>query len=228
MKPKFERKPPTNWKKIGVVVIGVLFIVLMVVSTLGTGWLSSFASVKAGNTVALDFTVRDIMGRPVVTTSQQVFNDATANGWFMYFTKPIQITANSTANDVFIRMPCFEPGKGWVTEFALFAPEYNLISGAVIGMKKGQTTALTLPMYSQLRMVQNISDVGKMGVNASLINVGDQVRMAVASTPVGTQNVTAPETYAVRTATVVQKSNETIELYSGYSTIEIGILDLKG
>ena len=48
----------------------VLFVGLMIVSGMGTGWITIFTSVKPGDTVVIDYTLYDAAGKPIVTTEQ--------------------------------------------------------------------------------------------------------------------------------------------------------------
>ena len=65
-----------------VLVVGacVLFVVLMVLSGMGSGWLTMFTVIKPGDTVVLDYTMYDINGNPLLTSSQQTYTKAAEKG----------------------------------------------------------------------------------------------------------------------------------------------------
>ena len=52
-------KSKKAWIKVLAIIAGVFFVVLMVVSAMGSSWISSLATVKPGDVVVLDYTLRD-------------------------------------------------------------------------------------------------------------------------------------------------------------------------
>ena len=56
--------------KILIVGVCLLFVGLMVLSGMGSSWLTIFTSVKAGDTVVIDYTLFDAGGKPIVTTDK--------------------------------------------------------------------------------------------------------------------------------------------------------------
>ena len=65
-----------------VLVVGacVLFVVLMILSGMRSHWLTIFTVIKPGDTVVVDYTMYDINGNPVLTSSQQTYTKAAAKG----------------------------------------------------------------------------------------------------------------------------------------------------
>ena len=55
-----------------VLVVGacVLFVVLMILSGMGSHWLTMFTVVKPGDTVVVDYTFYDATGTPILTSNQ--------------------------------------------------------------------------------------------------------------------------------------------------------------
>ena len=51
-----------------VIVVGacILFVALMILSGMGSGWLTMFTTVKPGDSVVVDYTLNDIYGNPVL------------------------------------------------------------------------------------------------------------------------------------------------------------------
>ena len=68
------------WIKALAIIAGVLFVVLMVVSAMGSSWISSLATIKPGDVVVLDYTLRDAQGTPILTSNQQLYTQLTNQG----------------------------------------------------------------------------------------------------------------------------------------------------
>ena len=68
------------WIKALAIIAGVLFVVLMVVSAMGSSWISSLATIKPGDVVVLDYTLRDAQGTPILTSNQQCYTQLTNQG----------------------------------------------------------------------------------------------------------------------------------------------------
>jgi biotin transporter BioY len=71
--------------KIFIVCVCVLFVGLMILSGMGTVWLTFFTSVKSGDTVELDYTVYDSLGNPLLTSDQQIYNQRINSGYGIIF-----------------------------------------------------------------------------------------------------------------------------------------------
>jgi FKBP-type peptidyl-prolyl cis-trans isomerase 2 len=229
MSPKFEKKPPKNWTKIGAVVLGVLFAVAMVVSTFGTGWITTmFTSAAPGDSVTIDFTIRDAAGRPVLTSSQQVFKNALQNQMTTYYSKQLAFLVNSTVENPVTSVPVYVPGSGWTGQFAIFVPEYNAITSALVGMKSGETKAVKLPEIPALVRNEPNDNFAKMGISVSSLRVGDQIQMGVTTLPEGasTTNVTAGQ-IAFRIASVTDIRNDSVQLDSSYSTVDLTVVTIE-
>ncbi|MDO9324518.1 MAG: hypothetical protein Q7T80_06120, partial [Methanoregula sp.] len=69
---KQKEKAVAQWKKIVVVGACVLFVVLMIVSGMGSGWISAFKVIKPGDAVVVDYTFYDAGGNAILTTDQTV------------------------------------------------------------------------------------------------------------------------------------------------------------
>jgi FKBP-type peptidyl-prolyl cis-trans isomerase 2 len=226
MKQKFEKKPPTNWKKIGAITIGVLFVVLMVVSSLGMGWLSSFSSIEPGNVVSLDFTIRDDLGRPILTSDQQVYKDAIQRGEIVSSTNPVDIQANVTVEDPVLNILVYVAGYGWTGQYGLFGPEINTISAALVGMKSGGQKTVALPAFPELVQTISRENLEKMNVSVADLRVGDQLQMGVTTFEEGS-NQTIPDQYAFRIATITAISSDSVTLDSGYGSVDLHVASFK-
>ena len=85
---KQKEKSVAQWKKIVVIGACVLFVVLMIVSGMGSSWISALAVVKPGDVAVVDYTLYDAGGNAVITTNSQVKS--------MLLTKQITLTANQS------------------------------------------------------------------------------------------------------------------------------------
>jgi hypothetical protein len=56
---KQKEKTTAQWKQIVVVGACVLFVVLMIVSGMGSGWISAFSVAKPGDVAVIDYTFYD-------------------------------------------------------------------------------------------------------------------------------------------------------------------------
>ena len=82
--------------KILIVCVCVLFVGLMILSGMGTGWLTIFTSVKSGDTVVIDYTLFDAAGKPIVTSEKSMYDQALAQGSGIFGSKQITLAANRT------------------------------------------------------------------------------------------------------------------------------------
>jgi hypothetical protein len=106
------KKDERNWSKIGIIVLGIGFAVLFVgsyVLSILTG--SVFVpAVKPGDSVAIDLTIRDSLGRPILTTNQPLYSSTVNGGNIVFFTQSLTIVANSTSDSTFVGINAYMPG----------------------------------------------------------------------------------------------------------------------
>src|SRR5208337_2959906 len=91
---KKKEESQKKWTKIGLIILAVLFVVVMVVSSMGSNWITGLAPVRSGDSVVIDYTIYDAAGNPLVTTNQQ----AAQTGSGIMYTKPLTLTANQSLN----------------------------------------------------------------------------------------------------------------------------------
>ncbi|MDD1695009.1 MAG: hypothetical protein LUQ71_09825, partial [Methanoregula sp.] len=92
-KQKQKEAAQTKWKKVLFVIAAVLFVVVMVVSSMGSNWIKGIAPVAAGDQVVIDYTLYDSAGSPFMTSSQQLYKQQIANGNGILYTKQLSLTA---------------------------------------------------------------------------------------------------------------------------------------
>src|SRR5208337_122203 len=138
------------WIKALAIIAGVLFVVLMVVSAMGSSWISSLATIKPGDVVVLDYTLRDAQGTPILTSNQQLYTQLTNQGSGVLYSKPLTITANQSLDtNVYPNVypiQFYTASTGWSAsnQFALFRDEYDTISSGIVGLKANSQKTISL------------------------------------------------------------------------------------
>jgi hypothetical protein len=228
-KNKGKKKGGSGWNatKIAIVIIGVLFVVLMVVSSLGMGWLSGFSSIKPGNTATVTYTIRDDLGRAVVTSDANIFNQSYAKGDVIFFSQPLKVQANVTTQANISRIPVIFDSSGTVYQFGLFRDEMNLISNSITGMKTGDQKQLSFVMphetlENNLTRDQFDNIVSGTQKSSDQYAPGDQLVLAFSEHPIVNlePNVTPADQY-FRTFYVESINNESVVIKGGYKTIDL-------
>jgi hypothetical protein len=217
-----KKEETAGWKKILLVAIGVIFVVAMILSGMGTGWITGMKSAQPGDSALVEYTIRDSDGNAIITTSPSVYNATLRSGRFVLYTNPLTAAVNASASTV-TKVPAMnEYGQ---SQFGLFRPEMEAINQALTGMKKGESKVV--PLDTSTYLIGNITfgDFDKIYGNetASQISAGDSFPLTYVEHPVVNleENVTVPELYFLRIATVLGKQNDEIIYNYGYSQAEI-------
>jgi len=211
-----------TWKKVLFVIAAVLFVFVMVISSMGTNWITGLAPVKAGDTVVLDYTIYDASGVPFLTTSQQVYKEQAAKGAGVLFAKQqLTLTADQSLNQAIYPVTVYTPinGGSW-QDFAIYNPEYNAISSGVVGMKTSETKKIVLPTNNTMTTLFSPEDLEKVNVNMSALDIGDTMLMGVSENP----NASAANSTAVsylRLGEISRKSDAGLVVDFGYPYAEI-------
>jgi hypothetical protein len=215
-----------NLYKVLAVVGCVLFVVLMVVSAMGSGWITSLRGIQPGDTVTIDFTIRDTQGNPLVTTDQQLYQKVTASGKGIFFSKQLVIQANQSSTKAVVPLSVYSPDTGWTRTFALFGGEQEVLAKNILGMKRNEQKVLTIPFKDSMTQTWSAAQLKKNNVNISEINTGDQIAMGVSDSPEVEKNST-PSTYSIRIGEVMKKSADGIVLDFGYPSIDVRIVSIN-
>ncbi len=170
------------WTKVIAVIAGVLFVVLMVVSAMGTSWISSFATVKPGDSVVVDYTIYDVNGNPLITTDASQYNQAIKSGTGLIFAKQITLAANQSWPGNVYPVQIYTTRNGWSQQFAIFSSEDNAISSGVVGMKANEKKRISFPGNSMLTDFFPEASLQHNNVNISELSVGETLAMAVSDT----------------------------------------------
>ena len=180
---KQKEKTVAQWKKIIVVSACVLFVVLMIVSGMGSSWISAFAVAKPGDVAMIDYTLYDALGNPIVTTDQNVFKQVASKGNYVLFSKQISVTSNQSLANSLLPVQVYSTGSGWANQFALFRPEYDAMSSGIVGMKVNEQKRINIPSATSMNQLWSPELLKRNGVNLSDLNVGDIIPMGVGDNP---------------------------------------------
>jgi hypothetical protein len=225
-KERPKKKQPVNWARVGAIVIGVFFVVVMVVSTLGTNWVSSLNPAKTGDTVTVDYTMYSEDGRPVVTTNQQVVQQGATKGLMVFLAQPMQLTAGGSMDNQLVPVRVNHKVYGW-TDYSFFSDEINAMQKAVIGAKSGDTVDVKIPNTYMMVRPLSAREYAAMGGNISDTRYGEQLVLGfsdAATTPASNSSKT--RTY-VRVGYISEMKDDNLTVNYGAKTISTTVRDIK-
>jgi FKBP-type peptidyl-prolyl cis-trans isomerase 2 len=210
-----------------VIVVGacILFVILMILSGMSSHWLTVFTVTKPGDTVVVDYTLYDVNGNPVLTSSQQTYASASAKGRDILYSKQLSMTVGQNLTKSLYPVSIYTSGKGWTKEYALFSTEYDAIDKALIGMKAGDQKRMAVP-NSSMAQEWSATQLTKNGVNISDLNVGDVLAMGVSDDPDAMARNASSTTYT-RVGQVTSKTNESVTVDFGYPAVDISIVSIN-
>ena len=110
---KKKEESKKKWTKIGLIILAVLFVVVMVVSSMGTNWITGLAPIRAGDSVVIDYTIYDAAGNPLVTTSQQVYQQAAQAGNGIMYAKHAYADRKPEPEPGYLPGTCLYRHKWW-------------------------------------------------------------------------------------------------------------------
>ena len=211
--------------KILIVCVCVLFVGLMILSGMGTGWLTIFTSVKSGDAVVIDYTLFDAAGKPIVTTEKSIYDQAVAQGSVIFRSNRITITANQTMEKPIYMIPLYVSNGGEVQQFAkqlaLFSWEYNTVSSGIIGMKDNDQRRIVIP--SNISMSQPFS---AEQIDLNNISVGDNFPGFVPDNSQKFANNTTTNTF-LRIGEVANKSQDGIVVDFSYPVVNVKVVSIN-
>jgi len=227
MGEKKKREASTKlWKKILIVGACVLFVVLMIVSGMGSGWLSIFTVVKPGDTVVVDYTLYNAGGNPILTTDQQLYIKTASSGGGLVLSKQVSISANQSLTRALYPVQIYTADSGWSIQFAIFSPEYNAISAGIVGMKINEQKRISIPSGNSMTQTWSTDQLVLNKVNFSDISIGDVLAMGVSDNPEAEVNNTSSITY-IRTGEVTQKTQSGVVVDFGYPIADIRVVSIN-
>jgi hypothetical protein len=226
-RPSKKAAQPTtaNWKKILVIGVGVLFVVLMVVSSMGMSWLNVFTTVKNGSVVTADLTIRDDLGRPIITSNQAIYNDALKQNQTVLLTNALSVTAGGVYDNQSMQSLPVTSGTQ-AANFTLFGNEYQLMTDGLIGMHVGQMKTVLFDQNASEEQNMTISSTQfeQLGMNFTNATINEPVILSRAEGLDNTTDVNAtPTGYSIRTTRVVEKGADNLTLSFTYKGVDLTV-----
>jgi hypothetical protein len=212
--------------KILIVCVCVLFVGLMILSGMGTGWLTIFSSVKSGDTVVIDYTLFDAAGKPIVTTEKSTYDQAVAQDSGIFGSKQITITANQTMEKPIYSILVYPSNGGKVQQLALFSPEYNALSSGIIGMRVNEQKRIAISPNTTMTYDWSAERLALNKINLSEITVGDSFFMGVSDNPEAAANNTTASAF-LRIGEVTKKSPEGIVVNFSFPAIDVRVVTIN-
>ncbi len=223
---KQKEKKVAQWKKVVVVGACVLFVVLMIVSGMGSGWISAFSVAKPGDVAVIDYTLYDAAGNPIVTTDQTLFKQIASQGKFVLYSKQIPVTTNQSLARTLFPVPVYSTSSGWAEQFAIFKPEYDAMSSGIVGMKVNEQKRINIPSSMSMTQLWSPELLLRNGVNLSDLKVGDIIPMGVGDNPEEMASNKSTLTY-MRIGEVSSKTAEGAVVDFGYPSADIRVVSIK-
>jgi len=212
--------------KILIVCVCVLFVGLMILSGMGTGWLTIFTSVKAGDTVVIDYTLFDAAGKPIVTTEKTIYDQAVTQGNGIFGSRQITLVANQSVEKPIYPIPVYPSNGGKVQQLALFSSEYDALSAGIIGMRVNEQKRIAISPNMSMTYDWSAERLSLNKINLSDISVGDSFFMGVSDNPEGTANNISANTY-LRIGEVAKKSPEGIAVDFSFPVIDVRVVTIN-
>ena len=230
---KEKKREIFPWKKVFVIAVGVLFVAMMVLSAMGMSWLQSFRTVMVNDTVTIDYTLRDSMGQPVLTTDQNLYKTALSRGGLTFLTTSLTIQAGHIGNPAYTGVQAdnyYMSQKGEQIRFGILGLELDELDAAVLGMKTGDTKTVHFTFSDPLAITLKKDEFAAMGGNFTAIGAGDLMPLGFSETPVvqGAEGLNStPQNAVWRIGTVINKTGDSIEIEHRYPSADITVKEFK-
>jgi hypothetical protein len=212
--------------KILIVCVCVLFVGLMILSGMGSSWLTVFTSVKSGDTVVIDYTLFDASGKPIVTTEKSTYDQAVAQGSGIFGSNQITITANQTMEKPIYSISVYPSNGGKVQQLALFSSEYDALSSGIIGMRVNEQKRIAISPNTSMTYDWSAERLALNKINLSEITVGDIFFMGVSDNPEAAANNTTANTF-LRIGEVANKSPEGVVVDFSFPAIDVRVVTIN-
>lgn len=228
-RPSKKAVQPTteNWKKILVVGVGVLFVVLMIVSSMGMSWLNAFTSVSNGTVVTADLTIRDDLGRPVITSDQAIYTAAAKQNTTVLLTNQLSVPAGGVYDNQSMQvLPVIAPQAA---NFTLFGNEYQTMTNGLLGMHVGQMKTVNFEQNASEEQNVTLSSVQfeRLGMNFTNATINEQVILSRAEGLDDATDMNAtPTGYSLRTTKIVEKGDDNLTLSFAYKGVDLTVASI--
>jgi len=206
-----------KWKKVLFVILAVLFVVVMVVSSMGSNWISGLAPVRAGDQVVIDYTIYDTVGNPLLTSNQQLYTQLAQSGKGILYTKQLTLTANHSLTQGIFPVPVYSSKSGNWTNFGLFSPEYDALTYGIVGMRVNEKKSVVFTTNTSLSRLFSPSEIP---YNLSSYQIGDTVAIGLSQNGTAANSSNAP----FRIGEVSRISSAGIVVNFGYPNADVSIV----
>ena len=211
--------------KILIVCVCVLFVGLMILSGMGSSWLTMFTSAKPGDTVELDYTVYDSLGNPLLTSDQQIYNQRINSGYGIMFSKPLIVTANKSLAQPLFPVQVYISQSGGSKQFGFLRSEYDSISKAIIGMKSNEQKKINLGAVDPITEILTNDQMKNLNLNFTMVDVGESIVLPISETNGETPN-SSPVNY-LRIVQIFNKTSEGIILNYNLPSIDVRVVSIN-
>jgi hypothetical protein len=213
-------------KKVLIVGACVLFVVLMILSGMGSGWLTLFTSVKPGDSVTLDYTLYDTSGKAIVTSEKSVYDMAIAQNRQIFGSKQLNIISNQTMEKPIYPVPVYPSAGNSVQQLGIFSSEFNAISSGILGMKVNEQKKIPLSSNSSMTQTWSVEQLALSKINLTDISVGDNFYMGFSDNPEDVANATSANTY-MRIVGVTNKSADGVVVDFSYPFMDVRVVSIN-
>lgn len=214
-----------DWNRI----IFVAFAIVFAVGMIGSYLIPVFNAPKAagvGDVVAIEYTIYDDWGRPVLTTSQDVFNTGIGNKNIVFLTQPIEMSVGyAIEKDTIAAVPVYPALEGFAG-FALLGFELDALSAGLVGVKQGEMQTIELDYGGNTLQMNFSAEVfaGIVGGDFSMMEVGDQIPVGLTREPVIPVDESDQDTQVpLRTAMITDMGEDHLVVRYGYGSIDVMI-----
>jgi len=222
-KKKMEEKSK-RLKQVLIVGACVLFVVLMVLSGMGSGWISGLATIKPGDSVVLDYTLYNADGKAIVTTDQQLWK---SSGNSLLLSKQLSFIANQSFSGHLYPVPVYSSSAGWQDQIAFHTAEFSAISQGVVGMKDTEKKTISLPPPVPDTIVYGADELAANNLKITDLQKGDLFPLGESENPATSlANATGPVYMRIGDVTGVGPQNVSVDF--SYPRIDVTISTING
>lgn len=224
---KGKKKAGSRWnlQKVGIIVIGVSFAVIMVVSSLGMGWLITLNPASVGDHATVTFTLYDDTGRPVLTSDVRKFNQSSEAGDTVWLCNPLSVRVGDSGSKEIIPVPVYNYYYG-ESRYGLFSTEYAAIAQGIAGMKQGESKKISLPAGLGFEREMSSEQFEAIGGNFTNVRAGDQIILGFSEQPSIENETNTTPSLVIRTGYVTAKTGDGVKVSFFYPTADISIREL--
>jgi hypothetical protein len=211
-----------------VLIVGacVLFVVLMIISGMGSGWLTMFSVIKPGDSVVIDYTLFDAAGKPIVTSEKTTYDQAVAQGRDIFGSKQLTITSNQTMEKPIYAIQGYPSTGTGVKQLAIFSSEYNAISSGIIGMKVNEQKRIAISSNIPMTHDLSVEQLALSKINLTDISVGDNFFMGVSDNSDNVTNSSTANTF-LRIGEVTHKYPDGVVIDLSYPVADVRVVSIN-